>query len=91
MQAEGHRVLRFKSGLSARAARAGCAKSNLAARLEQAEGHLMALLRGREGSIGEVVEAKLALAQAEFERLRVQARGPDPALSREALLRPRQL
>lgn len=51
---------------------AGCAKSNLAARLEQAEGHLMALLRGREGSIGEVVSAKLALAQAEFERLRIQ-------------------
>ena len=34
----------------------------------------MALLRGREGSIGEVVSAKLALAQAEYERLRVQAR-----------------
>lgn len=53
---------------------AGRAKANLAARLEQAEAHLMALLRGREGSIGEVVSAKLALAQAEYERLRVQAR-----------------
>ena len=53
---------------------AGRAKGNLAARLEQAEAHLMALLRGREGSIGEVVSAKLALAQAEYERLRMQAR-----------------
>ncbi|KAK9843626.1 hypothetical protein WJX81_000003 [Elliptochloris bilobata] len=48
------------------------AKGNLAARLEQAEAHLMALLRGREGSISEVVSVKLALAQAEYERLRVQ-------------------
>jgi hypothetical protein len=78
-------------GPSARRARARCAKSNLAARLEQAEGHLMALLRGREGSIGEVVEAKLALAQAEFERLRVQARRRHLALSRQALGGPRRL